>query len=171
MPSFYSLAKLHSREKEDLSNEVNVTMKLYKSHYSSQRTTRRKSLNVKRTLHSVNSTSLVSKKQSHCNITKSRNFSKSKLCSCETPLIKNSTKYSLKELGFQLHPNFITGSSICVLTSNPTFTEKEEASLVAEVDPYLSRRKYETSHWDHVITGYRYSLYPLLIPLLMIANL
>lgn len=38
--------------------------------------------------------------------------------------------------GMALIPNFIS--------------EEEEASLVKEVDPYLQRLHYESSHWDDV---------------------
>lgn len=34
-------------------------------------------------------------------------------------------------------------------------SEKEESQLFDEVEPYLRRLKYETSHWDDAIHGYR----------------
>jgi alkylated DNA repair protein alkB family protein 7 len=34
-------------------------------------------------------------------------------------------------------------------------TESEEKSLLKEVEPYLKRLRYETSHWDDAILGYR----------------
>ncbi len=44
-------------------------------------------------------------------------------------------------MGFDYLPDFVT--------------EEEHDSLVAEVDPILQKKKYENSHWDKVITGYR----------------
>lgn len=38
----------------------------------------------------------------------------------------------------------------------PNFiSENEEDSLMQEVDPYMKRLRYEYSHWDNVIHGYR----------------
>jgi hypothetical protein len=54
---------------------------------------------------------------------------------------KNLSKKSLQEMGFDYLPDFVT--------------EEEHDSLVAEVDPILQKKKYENSHWDKVITGYR----------------
>jgi len=34
-------------------------------------------------------------------------------------------------------------------------SEAEEASLFAEIEPYLKRLRYENSHWDDAIHGYR----------------
>ncbi|XP_011504813.1 PREDICTED: alpha-ketoglutarate-dependent dioxygenase alkB homolog 7, mitochondrial [Ceratosolen solmsi marchali] len=38
-------------------------------------------------------------------------------------------------------------------------TIEEEKSLLNEVDPYLQNLKYETSHWDDMIHGYRETEY------------
>jgi alkylated DNA repair protein alkB family protein 7 len=38
---------------------------------------------------------------------------------------------------------------------NNYVTEKEEEELMKEVDTSFKRRKYQYSHWDGVITGYR----------------
>ncbi|XP_046822836.1 alpha-ketoglutarate-dependent dioxygenase alkB homolog 7, mitochondrial isoform X1 [Vespa crabro] len=34
-------------------------------------------------------------------------------------------------------------------------TEEEEVSLMKEIDPYMQRLRYEFSHWDDAIHGYR----------------
>ncbi|XP_054708779.1 alpha-ketoglutarate-dependent dioxygenase alkB homolog 7, mitochondrial-like isoform X2 [Uloborus diversus] len=42
---------------------------------------------------------------------------------------------------FQLYENFVS--------------EVEEMKLIAEVDPFLKRRRYEIDHWDGAITTYK----------------
>lgn len=34
-------------------------------------------------------------------------------------------------------------------------TEKEEALLLEEIEPHIKRLRYEKSHWDGAIVGYR----------------
>ncbi|KAL6260969.1 hypothetical protein P5V15_008496 [Pogonomyrmex californicus] len=60
---------------------------------------------------------------------------------------KESNKDAIKNWKVELYdtmkvlPNFIS--------------EKEEDILVQEVDPYMKRLRYEYSHWDNAIHGYR----------------
>jgi hypothetical protein len=51
-------------------------------------------------------------------------------------------------------PSILTHEQLGISVHREFITETEQTSLLQEIDPSLIRKKYQTSHWDHVITGY-----------------
>jgi len=66
-----------------------------------------------------------------------------RLCTAPENLFEASDEVTLQRIVpfFKVTRNFVT--------------ESEEAKLLEEIEPHIKRLRYETSHWDGAIVGYR----------------